>query len=550
MFDGKIAHRFYVFSGGSAETSLKYQAIASTIAQSISTLEMTKVGSYLDGDRVNYAAHILEREWEGQSSYGHPTALMTMNVAGLKADCLPQIFHLHAVKRFIEDLNREIAFEEGEKIKSKSISCFLENNLNEDDILKRFEVDVPTMTPEAINREKISEENAYGVLKAKITELQAGAEEEFERKKQVKEVSSFIDRVKESFSQHAEEIILAPGEYLKGGLIFYQKLQSALDEKMKDVAESVSRVEKELFEGTNQKNLTALLDKLEGFSQKRSGLGEIVVKFGHSSSAVSLVKQIIETVSRMQQQKKEKYNHLLLQYIYSGLAKFLQDEVEILKNSLFQYNKMVSEIDREIEKIKRVGRSAFTYNESRFDELTEEVLENLYASVELISTQDVVGKLGSPVIRTETSEGRRGIEELLGIIKPDFEQLTGIVEELFCKEKKVYEYIKAMLDQFFLTLKLDRDRFPTLETSQSSFVLCTKRFYEQYRDDLFEGFAHIETDNPYNVIMTRHEEGFPFIAVSYFHRINEQFKEHRTHGKSGLGHILKDLDTKLPLLDA
>jgi hypothetical protein len=550
MFDGKIAHRFYVFSGGSAETSLKYQAIASTIAQSISTLEMTKVGSYLDGDRVNYSAHVLEREWEGQGGYGHPTALMTMNVAGLKADCLPQIFHLHAVKRFIEDLNHEITFEEGEKTKGKAISCFLENNLNEDDILKQFEVDVPTITPETINREKVSQENAYEFLKAKIADLQAGAEEEFERKKQVKEVSSFINRVKESFSQYAEEIVMTPGEYLKGGLIFYEKLQSALDEKIKHVADSVSRVEKELFEGTNQKTLTTLLDKLEGVTERRSGLGEIVVKFGHSSSAVSLVKQIIETVSRMQQQKKEKYNHLLLQYIYNDLAKFLQDEVEILKNSLFQYNKMVSEVDREIEKIKRIGRSAFTYNESRFDELTEEVLEKLYGSLELISTQDVVGKLGSPVIRKESGAGRKGLEELLGIIKPDFEQLTGVVEDLFCNEEKVYEYIRAMLDQFFLTLKLDRDRFPTLETSQSSFVLCTKRFYDRYRDDLFEGFAHIETENPYNVIVTRHEEGFPFIAVSYFHRINGQFKEHRTHGKSGLGHILKDLDTKLPLLDA
>ncbi len=550
MFDGKIAHRFYLFSGGSAETSLKYQAIASTIAQCIATLEMTKVGSYLDGDRVNYAAHILEREWAGQGSYGHPTALMTMNVAGLKADCLPQIFHLHAVKRFIEDLNREIVFEEGEKIKSKAISCFLENNLNEDDILKQFEVDVPTITPETINREKITQENAYEFLRAKIAELQAGAEEEFERKKQVKEVSSFIARVEESFLQHAEQIILTPGEYLKGGLAFYEKLQAALDEKMKYVAASVARVEKELFEGANQKNLTALLDKLEGVTQKRSGLGEIVVKFGHSSSVVSLVKQIIETVSRMQQQKKEKYNHLLLQYIYNSLARFLQDEVEILKNSLFQYNKMVSEIDREIDKIKRIGRSAFTYNESRFDELTEDVLEKLYRSLELISTPDVVSKLGSPVIRKETGEARRGLESLLGIIKPDFEQLTALAEDMFCRGEKVYKYIRAMLDQFFLTLKLDRDRFPTLETSQSSFVLCTKRFYDRYKDDLFEGFTHIETENPYNVIVTRHEEGFPFIAVSYFHRINEQFKEHRAHGTSGLGHILKDLDTKLPLLDA
>jgi hypothetical protein len=99
MFDGKIAHRVYIFSGGSAETSLKYQAIASTIAMCISTLELTKVGSYLDGDRVNYAAHILERGWKGKNGNTHPTNLLTMNVAGLKADCLPQIFHLHTVKR-------------------------------------------------------------------------------------------------------------------------------------------------------------------------------------------------------------------------------------------------------------------------------------------------------------------------------------------------------------------------------------------------------------------------------------------------------------------
>ena len=91
MFDGRIAHRIYVFSGGSAETSLKYQALASTIAQCITTLEVTKVGSYLDGDRVNYSAHILEREWQGKNQNLHPTALLTMNTAGLKGDCLPQI---------------------------------------------------------------------------------------------------------------------------------------------------------------------------------------------------------------------------------------------------------------------------------------------------------------------------------------------------------------------------------------------------------------------------------------------------------------------------
>jgi hypothetical protein len=121
---------------------------------------------------------------------------------------------------------------------------------------------------------------------------------------------------------------------------------------------------------------------------------------------------------------------------------------------------------------------------------------------------------------------------------------------MFCKDRKVYDYIKTMLDQFFMTLKLDRDRFPTLETSQSFFVMSTKRFYDTYKDDLFEGYSHIETENPFNVIMTKHEEGFPFIAMSYVHRINEDYKELHGHGKASQGHIMAMLNDRLPMLDA
>ena len=77
-----------------------------------------------------------------------------------------------------------------------------------------------------------------------------------------------------------------------------------------------------------------------------------------------------------------------------------------------------------------------------------------------------------------------------------------------------------------------------------------KKFYERYRDDLFEGCCHLETENPFNVIVTKHEEGFPFISLSYFFRINEDFKELRGRGESAAGHIMSDLDEKLPLLDA
>ncbi|MFH1674420.1 MAG: tubulin-like doman-containing protein [Pseudomonadota bacterium] len=549
MFDGRIAHRVYIFSGGSAETSLKYQAIASTIAQSISTLETTKVGSYLDGDRVNYSAHILEREWAGKNGDTHPTGLLTMNVAGLKGDCLPQIFHLYTVKRFVEDLTKPLDRQEEEKIKGKAISAFLENDLNEDDILGLFKIDIPTLTPETINHEHVSEETIYEFLKDKIAEMHESAAKEFERKKKIEEVSLFVEKVINNFSQKGDEITLSPGDYLKGSLLFYEKLASLVDEKISNVAESITKVEKELFEGRNQKTLNDLLDKLATVTKKKNGIGGLVVKLGQSPT-ITLINQIIDTASSIQQQKREKYNHLLLQHIYNSLLKFLQDQQETLKNAVFKYNNMIAVMDREVDNIKRIGRSAFTYNKAKFDELTDYLMEKIYAELEVISTQEVIEQLGSPILRDKTLGEKACIEKLLKIIQPDLNQLTRLADDLFCAEQKVHEYVKTMFDQFFMTLRLDRDRFPTLETSQSRFVMCTKNFYEKYKDDLFEGYCHIETENPFNVIVTKHEEGFPFIAISYLHRINEEYKELRAYGKSSLGHIMADLDDKLPLLDA
>lgn len=549
MFDGRIAHRVYIFSGGAAETSLKYQAIASTIAMCISTLELTKVGSYLDGDRVNYAAHILERGWKGRHGNTHPTCLLTMNVAGLKGDCLPQIFHLHTVKRFIEDLIKPVTRKDQEKIKGKAISSFLENNLNEDELLNLFPTEIPAITRETINQASVSEENIYTFLKEKIDEMHSCMAEEFEKKKELEEVSNFVENVTDNFSQKAGEILLSPEGYLTGGLLFYEKLVSLLSEKIQKVNESIREIEKELFEGTNQNRLSKLLEKLAVVTKKRSAVGELVVKLGQSPT-ISLVNQIIDITAKIQQQKMEKYNHLLLQHIYSMLAKFSQDQLDTLKNALFQHNKIVSQIEREVDHLTRIGRSAFTYIKSKFDELAGNLMETMYSKLDVMPTQQVIEEAGWPVFEKEAFEENKYLGKLLRIIQPDLNRMTRLIDDLFCQDPKVYDYVKATLDQFFMTLKLDRDRFPTLETSQSWFVMCTKKFFEKYKDDLFEGYTHIETENPFNVIVTKHEEGFPFIAMSYMYRINEEYKELRSRGESAQGHIMVDLETRLPELDA
>jgi len=549
MFDGRIAHRVYVFSGGSAETSLKYQAIAATIAQCISTLETTKLGSYLDGDRVNYSAHILEREWKGKNGNGHPTALMTMNVAGLKADCLPQIFHLHMARRFFEDLIKPLTHQDAQKIKGTAMSSLFENSLNENDILDLFKIDIPTLTAETINQARVSEENIYEFLMDKISEMHEAAAEQFEKQKKLEEVSLFVEQVINTFSQVSDEIILTSSNSLKSAHLFYERLLSLLDEKMTSVTQGISKLEEDLFQGADQKALNGLLERLASVTKKKTGIGELVIKLGGQSPMISLVNQILDVASKIQQQKKEKYNHLLLKHIYDSLLRYVRNKHDRLRNTVFKYNSVISQIDREVDNIKRIGRSAFTYNKSQFDEVTEHLMEQIYSRLEVMPTQEVIAKLGLQITQNEKFDERECLGRVLDIIQPNLNQLARVVDDLFCEDQKVYDYVDSMLGQFFMTLKLDRDRFPSLETSQSSFVICTKKFYERHKDNLFEGCCHIETENPFNVIVTKHEEGFPFIAISYLHRINEQFKELRARGASAAGHIMADLDEKLSLLD-
>ena len=64
-FRGPLQHRTWIFSGGAGNTTYSYRVIASIMASSIATLELTRLGSYLDGDRVNYAEDLLERAWKG-----------------------------------------------------------------------------------------------------------------------------------------------------------------------------------------------------------------------------------------------------------------------------------------------------------------------------------------------------------------------------------------------------------------------------------------------------------------------------------------------------
>jgi hypothetical protein len=142
------------------------------------------------------------------------------------------------------------------------------------------------------------------------------------------------------------------------------------------------------------------------------------------------------------------------------------------------------------------------------------------------------------------------LDRLLEAIRPDTSQLAAAADEVMAKDPMVRDMLKESLAQFFPTVQVDRDRVPTLDTARSRFVLCTRRMFEAHRDDIFEGHHHLETEDPFNILFTQHEEGLPFVALSYMHRIHEEYKTLHEQGRAALGHLTADLAQSLPFLDA
>jgi cell division ATPase FtsA len=67
----------------------------------------------------------------------------------------------------MEDLVKSISYEDAEKIKGNAISAFLEGNLNEDDLLSKFKIEIPTLTRETVNQASASEEKISEFLNKK-----------------------------------------------------------------------------------------------------------------------------------------------------------------------------------------------------------------------------------------------------------------------------------------------------------------------------------------------------------------------------------------------
>jgi hypothetical protein len=329
-------------------------------------------------------------------------------------------------------------------------------------------------------------------------------------------------------------------------------VQRRLEESRQVVLERSALSRQELGTTPNRQRLDVLLERLKRDTVPSEGHRPGMVERFVATLTVSVptqVRKILEVTSEIRRHAQILAGAAAQARIYEQVANFCEKQREELQGQLYVLNNVASISKREEELHERSARGAFTYQKARFAPLVRHLWEELRGRAGLPATPEVITRLGGDLLTLAGSE-EQVLGRLLEAIRPDVAQLAAAADEVMAEDVMVRDVLKESLAQFFPTVQVDRDRFPTLDTARSRFVLCTSRMYEAHRDDIFEGHHHLETADPFNVLFTQHEEGLPFVALSYMYRINQDYKLLHEQGRAALGHLTAELAHSLPFLDA
>jgi hypothetical protein len=548
---GPLAHRTWIFSGSGGSTQDSRPALASIVANCISTLETTRLGSYLDGERVHYTEDALERTWSGRSGGRHSSALLAMNVGGLKIDCLPGLVHLRAARHFLDEVTGS-GRTGGLDVQATAAAGLEAAGITEENLVRELHIGEKPLTHAEIRAASLPQEKLYSTIRQRLDEDLGGLMAVAEDAHQPAGMDALLQRAQDTIRARAREVANSAGAYLPGAVLFYQAAGAQLEELRAQAARRVEHARMEMAASTDRRRLDVLLERLKSDTIRedggRFGLFERFVAT-ITVAVPTQVRKIVEVSSGIRGLALELASASVACQIYSSLARFCAQECEALQAKLYVLNHATSICLREEEHLQRAGRAAFTYQRGRFEPLVELLWQRLATTLQFPGPPEVLARLGGDLAQL-VGEEHATLQRIIEAVRPDIVQLAAATDQVMASEPLVREALQESLVQFFPTVRLERERFPTLETVRARYVLCTRRMFEAHRQDLFAGYHHLETDNPYNVLFTDHEEGIPFLMLGYLGRIHAEYKAQRGQEGTILAHATAAWATELPLLDA
>jgi len=552
VFQGPLQQRTWIFSGGSGTITHGHPVVASIIANCIATLELTRLGNYLDAERVHYSETLLERTWPGPGGGKHPTELLAMNVAGVKADCFPSLFHLRVVRAFIDAVSHSTSSEADSRIRDAVASCLQTARLTDDAIVEDVGIGARPVTREDLTAARVPQEQLHAWLSERLEQDVGRLVAVANGQEAPAATDVLLDRARLAISGRASQIANGPEGYLPGAVVFYQTMQKQLESQRQSVLHRATLARTELGTTPSRDRLEVLLERLHRDTVPAdNGRFGVVERFVATLtvSVPTQVRKILDVAAEIRCHAQVLAAGTVLAHVYDRLARFCEKQREELQGRLYHLNTVASVCMREEELIQRSARSAFTYQRARFEPLVEHLWTALRERVAIPGTADVIRQVGGDLASFLGTEPQV-LERLLDALQVDRDALFHAADEVLAQDPLLRDALKESLAQFCPTVQIDRDRFPTLETVRLRYVLCTPAMYEAHRDSVFEGLHHLETDNPFNVLVTEHEEGLPFIALTAMSRAQERYRDAVSEGRDAVHHPTAQAASVVAPLDA
>lgn len=545
LFRGPLAHRTWIFSSAGSNSP---SAVASAVARCIETLSTTRLGRRLEAERVRYTEDILERCWSGPRGIRHPTSLLSLNVGGLKIDTLPAIFHLRRARHILDSFTAVLG-EDEEHILRDEARRHLENaGIQDAAISENLGVGRNPLTLDEVEAAQLPMEELHGYLSKRLENDLETLYAFGNGTKRPAGIPALLAGAEETLRSHAQAMTSPKHGALLRVIAYYRALERYLEERQQAALQRQQESSRILASLADKKRLATLLERIgRDTSRQKSKHWTFIERFV-STVSVSVpmqVRKILEVATGVRQTALQLATATTLVDIYGQVLHFCERQREDLQLRLRTLNNVASLCSREEDRLQRTARSAYTYPRTRIDTLLERLCALLSEHTQgpLLQETDLY-----PELLHNQDDENAWYERILQLARPDATRLSEVADEIVASEPLVREALKESLAQFAPMVQLDRDRFAQLPTVRLRYVLCTRWMYEVNRD-LFDGYEHIETENPYNIFVTQHEEGLPFIALRCLRRAQETYRNEESPERTRLAHAQACFATELPRLD-
>src|SRR5262249_54146114 len=159
---------------------------------------------------------------KGSKGGAHPTALLAMNVAGVKADCFPSLFHLRAVRAFIDEVSRSLPPEGETGVRRLVETCLQEARLDDDGIVENLGIGSRPVTREEVAAAGVPQEQLFEWLSRRLEEDVGRLVAVANGERQPPNTEVLLDRARLALSTRASAIANSGEGYLPGAILFYQ----------------------------------------------------------------------------------------------------------------------------------------------------------------------------------------------------------------------------------------------------------------------------------------------------------------------------------------